>query len=86
MIPATPRATPPYGRYALLALLFATALTYQLRVTADRWGEERLIETVTPARTLPLSALMTAIMSAADAHTGTAPQHDDMTLVVARCI
>ena len=52
----------------------------------EEWGEERLIETVAPLRAQPLPDLIAAIMAAADAHTGTAPQHDDMTLVLARCV
>ena len=42
--------------------------------------------TVMPARTRSLHDLIAAIMAGADTHTGTAPQHDDMTLVLARCV
>jgi serine phosphatase RsbU (regulator of sigma subunit) len=52
----------------------------------EEWGEDRLIATVTPACRLPLTDLIARIMAGADQHTGTAPQHDDMTLVLARCV
>lgn len=52
----------------------------------QEWGEERLIEAVLSARTFATpEALISHIMEAADAFVGSAPQHDDMTLVVARC-
>jgi sigma-B regulation protein RsbU (phosphoserine phosphatase) len=51
----------------------------------DEFGEERLIAAVEEARNLSPDALIAHIMAAADRFAGSAPQHDDMTLVVARC-
>ena len=52
----------------------------------EEWGEDRLMDAIVPARCLPLEELVARIMAAADRHTGTAPQHDDMTLVLARSV
>jgi sigma-B regulation protein RsbU (phosphoserine phosphatase) len=57
----------------------------QQRLFPQEWGEARLIEAVLPARMLTPAALISHIIAAADAFVGGAPQHDDMTLVVARC-
>jgi sigma-B regulation protein RsbU (phosphoserine phosphatase) len=51
----------------------------------NEFGEERLIAAVERALTLGPAALIPHIMAAADGFAGSAPQHDDMTLVVARC-
>lgn len=52
----------------------------------QEFGEERLAATVAAAQTLAPAALITQIMTAADAFAGKAPQYDDMTLVIARCL
>ena len=52
----------------------------------EEFGEERLIAAVEQALNLSPDALIAHIMAAADGFAGPAPQHDDMTLVVARCI
>ena len=64
---------------------FTDGVSEAMNSEMEEWGEERLIETVTPACEVPLQDLIARIMAGADAHTGSAPQHDDMTLVVARC-
>lgn len=51
----------------------------------QEWGEERLIETIVSRRVLGPGDLIRSIMEAADSFVGGAPQHDDMTLMVARC-
>jgi sigma-B regulation protein RsbU (phosphoserine phosphatase) len=48
-------------------------------------GEERLIAAVEGGLKLDPPALIAHIIAAADGFAGSAPQHDDMTLVVARC-
>ena len=50
----------------------------------EEWGEQALIETATRYRGLPPSEIITRILEAADAFAAGAPQHDDMTLVVAK--
>jgi sigma-B regulation protein RsbU (phosphoserine phosphatase) len=64
---------------------FTDGISEAMNGDMEEWGEDQLIATVTPACEQPLTDLIARIMAAADAHTGTAPQHDDMTLVLARC-
>jgi len=65
---------------------FTDGISEAMNSEMEEWGEEQLIATVTPACDQPLDDLIGRIMAGADAHTGTAPQHDDMTLVLARCV
>jgi sigma-B regulation protein RsbU (phosphoserine phosphatase) len=51
----------------------------------EEWGEERLLPLVRRARGEAPDTLIATIMAGADAFVNGAPQHDDMTLVVARC-
>jgi len=68
-----------------LLAAFTDGISEAMNADDQEWGEERLIASVLPARTLAPSALISHIMTAADSFVGRAPQHDDMTLVVARC-
>jgi serine phosphatase RsbU (regulator of sigma subunit) len=52
---------------------------------SQEWGEERLARTVMSGCALEPMALIGRLMGEADLVVGSAPQHDDMTLVVARC-
>jgi sigma-B regulation protein RsbU (phosphoserine phosphatase) len=52
----------------------------------QEFGEERLAATIEPARTLASTQLIDRIMIAADEYVAGAPQHDDMSLVVLRCV
>jgi len=65
---------------------FTDGISEAMNSEMEEWGEEQLIATVAPACEHPLDDLITRIMTGADMHTGTAPQHDDMTLVLARCV
>jgi sigma-B regulation protein RsbU (phosphoserine phosphatase) len=64
---------------------FTDGISEAMNASDEEFGEERLIAAVSPARTLSPPALITHLMTAADTFAGSAPQHDDMTLVVARC-
>jgi phosphoserine phosphatase RsbU/P len=68
-----------------LLVSFTDGISEAMNIEMEEWGEDRLIATVQSADSLSLDALIARIMAGADGHTGTAPQHDDMTLVVARC-
>jgi sigma-B regulation protein RsbU (phosphoserine phosphatase) len=68
-----------------LFVSFTDGISEAMNGEMEEWGEERLIDAVAPACELPLTNLIARIMAGADGHTGTAPQHDDMTLVLARC-
>jgi sigma-B regulation protein RsbU (phosphoserine phosphatase) len=64
---------------------FTDGISEAMNLEDEEFGEEGLIAAVTPALSLAPGALITHIMAAADGFAGSAPQHDDMTLVVARC-
>ena len=69
-----------------LFVSFTDGISEAMNAAMDEWGEDQLIASVRPVCSLALDRLITRIMAGADAHTGTAPQHDDMTLVLARCV
>ena len=52
----------------------------------DEWGEDALIAAARSCFDLPSMQMITHILAAADAFAAGAPQHDDMTLVVARVL
>jgi sigma-B regulation protein RsbU (phosphoserine phosphatase) len=68
-----------------LLIAFTDGVSEAMNINDQEWGEERLIEAVMSGRTLAPSALISNVLAAADAFVGDASQHDDMTLVVARC-
>ena len=50
----------------------------------DEWGEDALIAAARECADQPPAEIIKRIMSAADVFADGAPQHDDMTLVIAR--
>jgi sigma-B regulation protein RsbU (phosphoserine phosphatase) len=50
----------------------------------EEWGEDRLIDSIRGCQAKTAEALLEHIFAAATRFAGTAPQHDDMTLVVLR--
>jgi sigma-B regulation protein RsbU (phosphoserine phosphatase) len=69
-----------------LLVAFTDGISEAMNADDQEWGEERLIEVVLSAPTSAMpAALIGHIMAAADSFVGGAPQHDDMTLVIARC-
>jgi len=69
-----------------LLVAFTDGVSEAMDAAQEEWGEDRLVPLVRAARSEPPSALITRIMAGADAFVNGAPQHDDMTLVVARCL
>jgi sigma-B regulation protein RsbU (phosphoserine phosphatase) len=63
---------------------FTDGITEAMNAADEEWGEERLVEAVRPNG--PARELIVRLMQAADAFVAGAPQHDDMTLVVARLL
>ena len=63
----------------------AQAINEAMNSDSQEWGEERLARTVMSGCALEPMALIGRLMGEADLVVGSAPQHDDMTLVVARC-
>ena len=68
-----------------MLVAFTDGISEAMNLRDEEFGEEGLIAAVEPALQLAPAALIAHIMAAADGFAATAPQHDDMTLVVARC-
>ena len=64
---------------------FTDGISEAMNADDQEWGEERLIEAIVSKRALGPGDLIRSLMGEADSFVGGAPQHDDMTLVVARC-
>ncbi|MGH9431240.1 MAG: PP2C family protein-serine/threonine phosphatase, partial [Terriglobia bacterium] len=68
-----------------LLVAFTDGISESMNSADEEWGESRLMDTIEAADGLCAAKLIEQIMKAADAFAAGAPQHDDMTLVVARC-
>ena len=69
-----------------LLVLFTDGVSEAENPAEDEWGEEALIEAARGSKGLPPLETIARIMHAADDFAAGAPQHDDMTLVVARVL
>jgi sigma-B regulation protein RsbU (phosphoserine phosphatase) len=67
-----------------ILLMFTDGVSEAMNAADDEFGEERMMDAVRSAAVLKSEALIAHLMSAADEFAAGAPQHDDMTLVVAR--
>ena len=65
-------------------ILFTDGISEAMDLDDEEWGEDRLVEAVRNCRVLSAQQLLECIFDAATRFAGTAPQHDDMTLVVVR--
>lgn len=65
-----------------LIVLFTDGISEAMNLNDEEWGEERLIEAIQGSMRREPEAMIEAVFRSADEFTGTAPQHDDMTLVV----
>jgi len=65
-------------------LAFTDGLTETRNPDGEELGEARLIELAAAHADAPVRALRDAILAGVDRFAGTAPRHDDLTLVVAR--
>jgi sigma-B regulation protein RsbU (phosphoserine phosphatase) len=65
---------------------FTDGLSEALSVGDEEWGEERLIHEASACLELHPSEAVERIVTAVDAFSSGAPQHDDMTLVVLRML
>jgi phosphoserine phosphatase RsbU/P len=68
-----------------LLVAFTDGVSEAMNAAQEEWGEERLLPVLQELRCEPPALVIERVMAAADAHVNGAPQHDDMTLVVARC-
>ena len=65
-------------------IAFTDGISEAMDPTDEEWGEDRLIDTIRGCRISSAQQLLECIFDAATRFAGTAPQHDDMTLVVVR--
>ena len=67
-------------------LLFAytDGISETMTLEREEWGEERMLRAAEAACHHSAKDILSVIFSAADQFSGTAPQHDDMTLLVAK--
>ncbi len=69
-----------------LMILYTDGISEAENPSEDEWGEEALISAVRTSGTATPAEMISTIMRCADAFASGAPQHDDMTLVVARVL
>jgi len=67
-----------------LLVLYTDGISEAENPAEEEWGEEPLIAAAAQCRDLPPSEMISRLMAAADAFAAGAPQHDDMTLVIAK--
>jgi phosphoserine phosphatase RsbU/P len=65
---------------------FTDGISEAMDLTDEEWGEDRLIEAVRSCRFSSAQQLLDSVFDAATRYAGSAPQHDDMTLVVVRAL
>jgi len=63
---------------------YTDGISEAMNAADDEWGEENMMDCVRPSRDLEAMPLIERLMVSADAFVAGAPQHDDMTIVVAR--
>jgi len=67
-----------------LLLLFTDGISEAMNTADEEWGEESLLCVLKNSSTAKPASIATALFNAADEFTGSAPQHDDMTVVIAK--
>jgi sigma-B regulation protein RsbU (phosphoserine phosphatase) len=67
-----------------LLVLYSDGISEAENKDAEEWGEDQMIETARACSYLTPGEIVAKVMLAADAFAAGAPQHDDMTLVIAR--
>jgi sigma-B regulation protein RsbU (phosphoserine phosphatase) len=69
-----------------IMLIYSDGLTEAMNSEEVEFGEERVIQTICNNRKLSVEGLRDLILSEANNFVGDAPQHDDLTLVIARVV
>ncbi len=67
-------------------VLYTDGITEAENTAEEMFGEDRLREAIVRARMLPASGIVAAILESVQAFSGTAPQSDDITLIVIRTV
>jgi sigma-B regulation protein RsbU (phosphoserine phosphatase) len=69
-----------------ILLAYTDGISEAMTMDDEEWGEDRMIAAAGNCRNLPAEQMIAELISAADAFTAGAPQHDDMTLVVMKLV
>jgi phosphoserine phosphatase RsbU/P len=69
-----------------LLVAFTDGISEAMNSADEEWGEARLIEYVRKVPVIPADPLMKRIVAGVDEFVAGAPQHDDMTIIVARIV
>jgi len=69
-----------------ILVAFTDGISEAMDTRDEEWGEENLTLAVNQIRTLSAKDMIPRMMEAADAFVNGAPQHDDMTIVVAKVL
>jgi sigma-B regulation protein RsbU (phosphoserine phosphatase) len=65
-------------------VIFSDGVTEAMNPRAEQFGRERLCSVIAESRRTGASVILEKILDAVRLHAGTAPQHDDVTIVVVR--
>ena len=65
-----------------LLLAYTDGISEAMTVNDEEWGEDRMLATASTIRSGAAQDVLNAVFLAADLFTASAPQHDDMTLLV----
>ena len=63
-------------------ITYTDGISKALNSDEEEWGEERMLEAATAGMPVCADEILGAIFTAADRFIGSAPQYDDMTLLV----
>jgi sigma-B regulation protein RsbU (phosphoserine phosphatase) len=66
-----------------LLLLFTDGISEAMNAVDEEWGEERMLCVLKSSSAAKPASIASALFQAAGEFTGSAPQHDDMTVVIA---
>ena len=67
-----------------LLVAFTDGISEAMNLEDEEWGEDRLLDSIRGCPAKTSQELLEYVFAAATQFAGTAPQHDDMTLVVLR--
>jgi phosphoserine phosphatase RsbU/P len=69
-----------------LLVAFTDGISEAMNASDEEWGVDRLIAALRSTFATPPQAMLDRIMARADSFVATAPQHDDMTLIIMRAV
>ena len=67
-----------------LLLLFTDGMSEAMNVSDEEWGEDEMLNVLRECHTEAPDKIVEALFREADEFSGSAPQHDDMTVVIAK--